>query len=98
MARVQVAPVADEDLADLIDTHHLPADTRTRVKRCIEPLARHPLSGQAVGGGAWAGFRTVGGPWSWMLIVYDFDADADTVTVATIQDARTSTAATSHRR
>lgn len=94
MARVQIARAADEDLAALIRSHDLPADTRPRVKDRLQPLARFPLSGQAIGDGPWAGFRKTTGPWPWMLIVHDYDEPTDTVTVVTIQDGRTSAVAT----
>lgn len=42
-------------------------------------------------------FRFVLGPWRWMLIVYAYDEVEDTVAVVTIQDGRSSTAATSGR-
>ena len=35
------------------------------------------------------------GPWRWMLLVYEYDQDNDRATVLTIQDAGSSTAATS---
>jgi hypothetical protein len=34
------------------------------------------------------------GPWRWMLIVYDLDESSNLVLVLTIQDARSSAAAT----
>ena len=96
MARVLVAPSAAADLAQLIATHSLPADTRARVRRSIEPLARFPLLGAPLEG-RWGDYRFVLGPWRWMLIVYAFDPDTDIVAIATIQDARSSAAATGRR-
>jgi plasmid stabilization system protein ParE len=77
----------------MIATHSLPADTRARVRRSIEPLTRFPLLGAPLDG-RWRGYRFLLGPWRWMLIVYAYDADNDVVAIATIQDGRTSTAAT----
>jgi hypothetical protein len=45
--------------------------------------------------GRWSPFRFVLGPWRWLLIVYAYDEDEDLVVVVTIQDARSSSAATS---
>ena len=100
MPRVLVAPAAAADLERLILTQSLPADTMARVRRSIEPLATFPLLGASLEG-RWRDYRFVLGPWRWMLIVYvhdtDTDTDTDTVAVVTIQDARSSTAATADR-
>jgi hypothetical protein len=77
----------------MIATHTLPADTRARVRRSIEPLARFPLLGAPLEG-RWRVYRFVLGPWRWMLIVYAYDSESDVVAIATIQDGRTSAAAT----
>ena len=37
------------------------------------------------------------GPWRWMLIVYTYDEEVDLLIIVTIQDARSSSAATSSR-
>ncbi len=87
MAGVIVAEPAQHDLADLIRSHSLPTSTRDRVRRSIEPLASFPLLGPALDG-RWDGFRSILGPWPWMLIVYVYDEEADLVIVVTIQDAR----------
>jgi plasmid stabilization system protein ParE len=94
VSRVLIASEAAADLAHLIATHSLPADTPSRVRRSIEPLAHFPLLGASLEG-RWHDFRFVLGPWRWMLIVYAYDDEADLVAVVTIQDGRTSTAATS---
>jgi hypothetical protein len=96
LSSVLVAPEAVADLAHLITTHSLPADTASRVRRSIEPLARFPLLGAPLEG-RWRDFRFVLGPWRWMLIVYAYDEEADLVAVVTIQDGRTATAPTSGR-
>ncbi len=87
MAQVIVAEPALQDLADLIRTRSLPPSTRLRVRQSIEPLATFPLLGPALAG-RWDGFRSILGPWSWMLIVYAHDDKQDLVIVVTIQDAR----------
>jgi len=96
VARVLVAPAAAADLERLIVTHSLPADTPARVRRSIEPLANFPLLGASLEG-RWRNYRFVLGPWRWMLIVYAHDSNTDVVAVVTIQDARSSTAATADR-
>ncbi len=93
MARVLVAPAAPDDLARMIATHSLPADTRARVRRSIEPLGQFPLLGASLAG-RWHDYRFILGPWRWMAIVYAYDAGTDVVAILTIQDGRTSTAAT----
>ena len=87
MARVELSEVAAADLARLIRTHSLPADTRERVKRSLRPLARFPLLGAELGG-RWAGFRFLLGPWRWMILVYVYFDDEDRVVVVTIEDGR----------
>jgi hypothetical protein len=59
-------------------------------------LSRFPLLGAPLTG-RWAPFRFVIGPWRWMLIVYWYDELIDGVFVVTIQDARSSSAATAGR-
>lgn len=103
MARVEFAAAAVEDLDTLIRTHSLPADTRARVARSLRSLARFPNIGPALAG-RWESFRFVVGPWRWMILVYvviedeDEDEDERRVVIVTVQDARTSLAATASRR
>jgi plasmid stabilization system protein ParE len=78
----------------LIESHSLPRDTRSRVRRSIEPLADFPLLGASLEG-RWQSYRFILGPWRWMLIVYAYDRARDTVAIATIQDGRSANAATS---
>jgi len=92
MTRVVVMPTAAEDLARLIVTHSLPADTTERVKRSLRPLADFPLLGAELEG-RWQGFRFILGPWRWMVIVYLVDEEQ--VSVVTVQDGRSSRAPTS---
>lgn len=94
MATVLVSPRARRNLERLIQTHSLPASTLGRFVASIEALRAFPSIGAPLGG-RWTGFRFVLGPWRWMLIVYEYDEDHDVVGVVTIQDARSSNAATS---
>jgi hypothetical protein len=87
VAQVRVAAGAVEDLRELILTHELPEDTLQRVARRLRALARFPQLGPVLSG-HWTGTRYVLGPWSWLLIVYEYDEPADTVVVLTMQDAR----------
>ena len=87
MATVVVAEPAKEDLDRLVASQGLPASTRDRVRRPIQPLATFPLLGPALPG-RWQGFRSILGPWPRMLIVYHYDESEDRVIVVTIQDAR----------
>ena len=93
MARVELAASAVEDLDGLIHTHSLPANTRARVVRILRGLESFPLLGPPLSG-RWEGFRFVLGPWRWMLLIYVHLESEDRVIVVTIQDGRTSTAAT----
>lgn len=61
MPRVELAAAAIENLDELIRTHSLPADTRTRVARSLRALERFPLLGPALEA-RWEGFRFVLGP------------------------------------
>lgn len=94
MARVELARAAVEDLERLIRTHSLPPDTSERVARSLRSLELFPGMGPTLAG-RWEGFRFVLGPWRWMLLVYVVIEDEDRVVVVTVQDARSSTAATS---
>lgn len=96
MAKVVLAEPAVTDLDRLIETHSLPATTRARVRASVEPLAWFPMMGSKLGG-KWQGFRYLLGPWPWMLIVYEYDETEDRVEVTTIEDSRSSRAATSER-
>jgi hypothetical protein len=93
MAKAELAAAAVEDLDRLILTLTLPADTRDRVRRSLATLEEFPRLGPELAG-RWSRLRFILGPWRWMLIVYQFDESGDRVTVVTIQDARSSRAAT----
>jgi hypothetical protein len=94
---VELAAAAVEDLDTLVRTHSLPTDTRTRVARSLRPLERFPRIGPELGG-RWEGFRFLLGPWRWMLLIYVFVGPENRVVVVTIQDARSSSAATAKQR
>lgn len=96
MPRVELSSAAVADLARLIRTHSLPMDTKRRLKRSLVPLRRFPRLGPQLTG-RWKDFRFVLGPWRWMLIVYVFIENDDRVVVVTIQDARSSSAATAEQ-
>lgn len=82
------------DLDRLIQTHSLPANTRDRFRRSVQPVERFPLIGASLEG-RWAPYRFVLGPWRWMLVVYTYDEGADRVAIVTVQDTRSARAATS---
>lgn len=96
MASVELALTAIEDLDALIITHSLPAATRSRVARSVRALQEFPLLGAPLEG-RWDGFRFVLGPWRWLILVYVLIEREDRVVVVTIQDARSSAAATAAR-
>jgi hypothetical protein len=96
MPRVELAVAAVEDLDSFIRTHSLPPDSRARVARSLRSLERFPLMGPALSG-RWEGFRFLVGPWRWLILVYMFIESEDCVVVVTVQDARSSTAATTTR-
>jgi hypothetical protein len=94
VAQVKLSAVAIDDLDRMIVTHSLPGDTRARVRRSLRLLERFPRVGRELPG-RWRPFRFVLGPWRWLLILYTYDEDTDVVLIATMQDARSSSAATS---
>ena len=96
MARVELSAAAAEDLERLIRTHSLPADTKKRVKRSLQPLRRFPLLGAALEG-RWSSFRFVLGPWRWLVIVYVYLEADERVVVVTIQDGRSAHAPSASR-
>lgn len=93
MPRVVLTRAAAEDLDRLVLTHSLPSDTRRRLANSLAGLGAFPLLGPALSG-RWSGFRFALGPWRWMICVYVYDEDTDTVVVVTVQDGRSSIAAT----
>jgi len=97
LPRVVVSPAAAASLARLIVTHSLPADTNERFRRSVAPLAEFPRLGKALEGDGYEGLRFILGPWRWMAVVYEHRADDDEVHILVVEDARSSTAATSYR-
>jgi len=96
VARVELSAAAAEDLERLVHTHSLPEDTGERVRRSLRPLGQFPRMGPELPG-RWAGMRFVLGPWRWLLLVYVFVETEDRVVVVTVQDGRSSRAATAER-
>lgn len=96
MARVELSAAAAEDLERLIRTHSLPADTKERVKRSLQPLRRFPLLGAALEG-RWSSFRFVLGPWRWLVIVYVYLEADERGVVVTIQDGHSAQAPSASR-
>jgi plasmid stabilization system protein ParE len=98
VARIEFARAAIEDIARLEVTHSLPPDTRERIRRSVRSLERFPRLGRLLESGGWEGFRFLLGPWRWMVIVYEYYEEGDRVVVVTVQDGRSSTAATASRQ
>ena len=96
MSQVELAAAAVSDLDALIVTHSLPDDTRARVRESLRPLEQFPRMGPELSG-RWAGLRFLLGPWRWLLLVYVFIEEENRVVVLTVQDARSSSAATAAR-
>jgi hypothetical protein len=94
VARVELNLAAVENLDRTIVTHSLPVDTRARVKRSLGILEQFPLVGRQLQG-RWQPLRLLIGPWRWLLLVYLYDERDNLIVVVTIQDARSSSAATS---
>jgi hypothetical protein len=94
VTHVELDLAAVEDLDRMIVTHSLPSDTRARVKRSLGILEQFPLVGRQLEG-RWQPLRLLIGPWRWLLLVYLYDEHDDLIVVVTIQDARSSSAATS---
>jgi plasmid stabilization system protein ParE len=97
VARVEVTAAAADDIARLKITHRLPPDTNERIKRSLRALTRFPRLGTLLEGGGWEGFRFVLGPWRWMVVVYEYYEEEDRVVIVTVQDGRSSSAATAPR-
>lgn len=77
----------------MIVSHSLPEDTRGHLRRLLRVLERFPRIGRQLDG-RWHPLRVILGPWRWMLVIYSYEEGSDVVLVLTIQDARSSTAAT----
>jgi hypothetical protein len=96
MTTVVMTPTAAADLGTLMESRSLPTDTIERFKRSVAALQKFPMIGAALEG-PWARYRFVLAPWRWMLVVYSYDEARDRVAMTTIQDARSSRAATGIR-
>ena len=70
--------------------------TPGRASRSLRGLERFPLMGPELTG-RWTGFRFVLGPWRWLLLVCVYRESEDRVVVVTVQDGRSSMAATGAR-
>lgn len=90
MASVELAQEAAQSLTELVASHHLPADTRTRVAGSLRTLKRFPLAGRLVPGDS-GGLRFIVGPWRWLVITYEYDESRGKVSVMEFRDARSST-------
>jgi len=58
---------------------------------------RFPRLGRELDG-RWSAYRFILGPWRWLLILYVYEEPRDLVSVVSIQDARSSVAATFHHQ
>lgn len=96
MASIEVTRAARAQLRELIETHSLPGDTRTRVSRSLLTLHEFPRAGKQLFG-VWRECRGIIGPWGWLVIAYMYIESDDRVVVIAFQDARTSSAATATR-
>ena len=93
---MDLAVAAVEDLDSLMRTHSLPPDTRDRVAGSLRSLSQFPKIGPPLAG-RWEGFRFILGPWRWLIFVYIYIEEDDRVVLVTVQDGRSSTAATASR-
>src|SRR5262245_45858866 len=91
MASIEVTRLAREDLAQLIETRELPADTRERVRRSLLALEEFPRAGRALAG-VWRSCRALVGPWGWLIVVYRYEEADDRGVVIAFHVARTSDA------
>jgi hypothetical protein len=92
MAVIEVTLQAREDLRTLIQTRHLPADTRERVSRSLVVLGEFPRAGKQLSG-VWRDCRALIGPWGWLIVVYMHIEAEDRAVVIAFHDARTSNSA-----
>lgn len=96
MARVVVTEAAARSLAELTDSHSLPADTRARVRESLVPLERFPRLGPVLDP-ATPDLRFLLGPWRWLVIVYSYRELDDLVAVLAFEDGRSARSATTRR-
>jgi plasmid stabilization system protein ParE len=96
VTRVVVTETAARSLADLIDSHSLPADTAERIREALLPLQRFPRLGPTLDAAA-PEVRFLLGPWRWLVIVYAYREIDDVVVVLTFEDGRSARSATARR-
>lgn len=92
MPTIEVTRLARAELLDLIETRHLPEDTRDRISRTLLMLEDFPRAGKQLSG-VWRDCRALIGPWGWLIVVYMYIEAEDRVVVIAFHDARTSDAA-----
>ena len=92
MPSIEITRFAREDLALLIETRRLPADTRKRVSRSMFILREFPRSGKRLSG-VWRDCHGLIGPLGWLIVVYTYIEPEDRVVVIAFHDARISGAA-----
>ena len=92
MPAVEVTRQARDELRELIEPRHLPADTRDRAARSLVTLEVFPRAGKQLSG-VWRDCRALIGPWAWLIVVYMYVEAEDHVVVIAFHDARTSDAA-----
>lgn len=93
MPTIEITRLAREGLSELIETRHLPADTRERVSRSLLTLEEFPRAGKQLSG-VWRDCRALIGPRGWLLVVYMYIETENRIVVIAFHDARTSEAAT----
>ncbi len=92
MPAIEVTRQARDELRGLIETRHLPEDTRERIARSLLTLEEFPRAGKQLFG-VWRDCRALIGPWGWLIVVYLYIEAEDRVVVIAFHDARTSDAA-----
>lgn len=92
MPAIEVTRQARDELRGLIETRHLPDDTRDRVARSLLTLEEFPRAGKQLSS-VWRDCRALIGPWDWLIVVYLYIEAEGRVVVIAFHDARTSDAA-----
>lgn len=91
--RVALAARALVDLTEFEEALSLPEDMRGRVRSSLRTLELFPYAGRALEG-RWSAYRLWGGPWPWMLFVYEVLESDELVVVVTVRDARSASSPT----
>lgn len=81
MLMIEITRQARGELHALIQTRHLPADTRERVSRALLTLEEFPRAGKQLSG-VWRDCRALIGPWGWLIVVYMYIETEDRVVVS----------------